>query len=66
MTACGWYQCETGDPATEHRSFEDGREMDFCATHAGHSDHIRAKQASLTPDMLAEMRAERELESRVS
>lgn len=63
---CGWYQCETGAPATEHRTLDDGREIDFCAEHAQHSDYIAAKKAQVTPDMLAEMRAERDLESRVS
>lgn len=63
-TPCQGWRCE--DAATQHRTRIDGRRFDCCDFHARNFDVVSKRDANVTPEMLAEMRAERELESRVS
>lgn len=63
-TTCQGWRCEA--PATTHRTKVNGQRFDCCADHAANFDAVSARNAAMTPELIAEARAEQALESRVS
>lgn len=63
-TTCQGWRCEA--PATTHRTKADRSRYDCCDEHAATFDAVTKRQAQMTPELMAEARAERALEDRVS